>query len=1009
MVPMEKSKAQRTVRFCHGTGCNSSKAVECRELLQKEVATLGLDDVTVDFTGCHGFCQQGPIAVVEPVGIFYTHVKPGDIREIATDHLRDGKPVTRLFYKDPVSGKTIPYYKDIGFYSKQQRIILRNLGHINPERIEDYTELGGYTALEKVLKMTPEQVIEVIKRSGLRGRGGAGFSTAQKWEFCRKAPGAQKYMICNADEGDPGAFMDRSILEGDPHTVIEGMAIAAYAIGASEGYVYIRAEYPLAVKRIIKAIDQAKQNGFVGERILGSDFSFNVHVIEGAGAFVCGEETALMASIEGKRGMPRSRPPFPAISGLWKKPSNINNVKTLASVPVIINKGADWYSTIGTEKAHGTAVFSLVGKVANSGLVEVPMGTPLQTIIFDIGGGIPHGKRFKAVQTGGPSGGCLPASHINLPTDYESLASAGSFMGSGGMVVMDEDTCMVDIARYFLSFTQSESCGKCVPCRTGTRQMLTILTDITSGKGKPGDIDLLLRLGKSIKSASLCGLGQGAPNPALTTINYFRNEYEEHIRRKHCAAASCNGLASAPCNSACPAGIDVPRYVRLVGQDKPSDALSVIREKIPFPSVCGLVCFHPCQLKCRRGQIDEPIGIRELKHYAAEHGGDAWKKNTVNRPPTGKRVAVIGAGPAGLTAAYYLARLGHAVTVFESSSEAGGMMLQTLPAYRLPKDILKKEIQVILDTGVELKTGVHVASAGSLLAEEYQAVFVATGVHGRMPLGIPGENSPHYMDSIAFLKAVNAGKSVELGRRVAVVGGGNTAIDVARTALRLGAKEATLVYRRTRTEMPASSEEVEAALEEGVNIIELVAPLAIEDKDGVSILKCQRMKLGPVDASGRRRPLPVEGGTFDIEFETIIGAIGQRLDAGESLGLTLSKQNTLMADQYSLATPMQGVFAGGDAVRGPSSIIESIADGRQAAQSIDLYLGGAGDIHESLIEPETNPGHIAEPTDKHAVLPDMVPVSRRLKGFAPIEAGYTRGQALEEAARCLHCDLEPRE
>ena len=409
---------QYTIFVCHGTGCVSGKAFEIREALEKAVAELGLDGVKVDFTGCHGFCQQGPIAVVEPEGIFYTHVSIDDVPEIAQSHLRDGKPVERLFYKDPISGEAVPYYKDINFYQKQQRIILRNCGHINPERIEDYIAVGGYQSLRKALfEMTPEQVIDEVKRSGLRGRGGAGFPTGMKWEFCHKAPGTQKYMICNADEGDPGAFMDRSTMEGDPNTVIEGMTIAAYAIGASEGYIYIRAEYPLAVKRVRLAIKQVEEKGFLGENILGSTLSFKIHVKEGAGAFVCGEETALMASIEGKRGMPRSRPPFPAQSGLWGKPSNINNVKSLATVPVIIAKGADWYAQIGTEKSKGTAVFALTGKIANSGLVEVPMGTPLQEIVYAIGGGIPGGKRFKAVQTGGPSGGCLPVSHLNLPVD----------------------------------------------------------------------------------------------------------------------------------------------------------------------------------------------------------------------------------------------------------------------------------------------------------------------------------------------------------------------------------------------------------------------------------------------------------------------------------------------------------------------------------------------------------------------------------------------------------------
>jgi NADH:ubiquinone oxidoreductase subunit F (NADH-binding)/(2Fe-2S) ferredoxin/ferredoxin len=546
-VTQEKpnSNNQRTIFVCQGTGCVSGKSIEITEALKKAVAEMGLEGVNIEFTGCHGFCEQGPVAFVEPEDIFYTHVSVADVPEIAESHLRDGNPVERLFYKDPVTDEAVPHFKDIKFYSKQQRIILRNCGRINPERIEDYIATGGYQSLPKVLnEMTPEQLIDEIKRSGLRGRGGAGFPTGTKWEFCHNAVGDQKYMICNADEGDPGAFMDRSTMEGDPNTVIEGMTIAAYAIGASEGYIYIRAEYPLAVKRVRIALKQAEEKGFLGDNILGSGFSFHIHVKEGAGAFVCGEETALLASIEGKRGMPRSRPPFPAHSGLWGKPTTINNVKSLATVPVIIARGADWYASTGTEKSKGTCVFALTGKIANSGLIEVPMGIPLREIIYEIGGGIPGGKKFKAVQTGGPSGGCLPEAYLDKSVDYESLTEAGSMMGSGGMVVMDEETCMVDIARYFLSFTQAESCGKCVPCRVGTKQMLDTLERICRGEGKPEDIDLLRELGEQIKAGSLCGLGQTAPNPVLTTIRYFRDEYEAHINEKRCPALSCTNLIS---------------------------------------------------------------------------------------------------------------------------------------------------------------------------------------------------------------------------------------------------------------------------------------------------------------------------------------------------------------------------------------------------------------------------------------------------------------------------------
>jgi len=553
------TKDQRKVLVCCGSGCPGSDQILKR--LEYEVKRLNLP-VEIKPTGCHGFCQRGPTVIVEPESIFYCHVSEDDATDIAERHLKNNEIVERLLYTDPVTGQVIPHYPDISFYKKQERVILRHCGHINPENIDDYLACDGYQTLHKVLShMTPEQVIDEIKESGLRGRGGAGFPTGRKWEFCRNATGSQKYVICNADEGDPGAFMDRSILEADPHAVIEGLTIAAYAVGASEGYIYARAEYPLAVSRLHTALNQARERGFLGNNILDSSFNFTVHLKEGAGAFVCGEETALIASIESLRGMPRPRPPFPAQSGLDGKPTIINNVKTLASVPVIIERGADWFANIGTEKSKGTVVFALTGKIANSGLVEVPMGTPLSRIIYEIGGGIPRDKRLKAVQTGGPSGGCIPARFIDLPVDYESLKGLGSIMGSGGMVVMDETTCMVEIARYFLSFTQDESCGKCTPCRLGTKQMLEILTRITEGKGREEDIDTLLTIAATVKECSLCGLGQTSPNPVLTTIKYFRDEYEAHIKEKKCPAAVCDALMISPCQLTCPVGINIPKYV----------------------------------------------------------------------------------------------------------------------------------------------------------------------------------------------------------------------------------------------------------------------------------------------------------------------------------------------------------------------------------------------------------------------------------------------------------------
>jgi len=526
----------KTILLCRGTGCESSKSPEIQAAFEEALQDT---DVEIKFTGCHGMCQQGPIVVIEPEDIFYAKVKAKDVQKIVEKHLLEAEPVKRLFYQDPTTKEKIPTYHEIPFYKQQKRLVLRNCGQINPEVIEDSLAAGVYEGLEKALGMDPEFIVEEVKGSGLRGRGGGGFPTGLKWQFCRQAEGDVKYVLCNADEGDPGAFMDRSVLEGDPHAVLEGMIIAGYAIGSTQGYIYCRAEYPLAIKRLQIAIDQARERGFLGTNILDSGFDFDLEIFHGAGAFVCGEETALITSIEGNRGMPRSRPPYPANSGLYGKPTLLNNVKTYANIPWIIRKGSEWFAEIGTESSKGTAVFALTGKIANSGLIEVPMGVTLREIIYEIGGGVLDGKEFKAVQTGGPSGGCLPKSFLDTPVDYDSLKEAGSMMGSGGMVVMDEDTCMVDVARYFLEFTEMESCGKCVPCRLGTKEMLSILEDIVQGYGKPGDIDRLEELAKGVKSGSLCGLGQTAPNPVLTTLRYFRDEYEAHIFENTCPAKQC--------------------------------------------------------------------------------------------------------------------------------------------------------------------------------------------------------------------------------------------------------------------------------------------------------------------------------------------------------------------------------------------------------------------------------------------------------------------------------------
>ncbi len=1014
----------RTVFVCQGTGCLSSESGPVYEALRAEVARLGLRDVEVDFTGCHGFCEQGPNVVVEPEGIFYTHVQSEDAAEIVHSHLRDGKLVERLFYRDPVTNKAIPYYSEINFYKKQQRIILRNCGRINPEKIDHYIAQGGYRALRKAFLMTPEEVIEEIKKSGLRGRGGAGFPTGRKWEFCRKAQGDKKYVICNADEGDPGAFMDRSILEADPHSVIEGLTIAGYAIGATEGYIYVRAEYPLAVKRVLIALEQAQERGFLGKDILGSGFDFTIYVKEGAGAFVCGEETALMASIESRRGMPRPRPPFPAESGLEGKPTIINNVKTLASVPIIIDRGADGFASIGTEKSKGAAVFALTGKIANSGLVEVPMGTPLSTIIFDIGGGIPRGKQFKAVQTGGPSGGCIPARFFDTPVEYETLSQLGSIMGSGGMVVLDETTCMVEVARYFLSFTQAESCGKCVPCRLGTKQMLEILTRITQGKGRESDIDTLLNIAKTVKECSLCGLGQTCPNPVLTTLNYFRDEYEAHIKEKRCPAAVCDALMISPCQHTCPVGINIPKYVAHIAACEYLEAIETIRERNPFPAICGRICHHPCEGRCRRGELDEPVDIRALKRFAADWYFDHASElpEPVPFPKTkSQKIAVVGAGPCGLSCAYFLAQMGYPTTIFEVLPVGGGMLSVAIPDFRLSREVIEKEIEYIIKCGVEIKfdTPINVNfTVEDIRRSGFEAIFIAAGAQRSQRIGIPGEieDLEGFYHGLRFLRDVKVGKPVRIGRRVAVIGGGNVALDASRTSLRLGADEVDIFYRRSREEMLVTEVEYNEALAEGVRINFLVSPTRIvSDKWKVTGLQCIRMRLAEPDASGRRRPIPIPGSEFFIEADTVIAAVGQAPDLSflpPDSALERTRWERLVVDENRLATNLPGVFAGGDFVSGPGMVIDAIAAGRRAAIAIEKYLRGDTsrveiyDLKPSAIEEVISKEE--EETWEPQFRPEMtrLPIEERKRSFKETELGFSEEKAGQEAKRCLRCDLE---
>jgi len=1003
------------ILVCVGGSCLASGALKVRDALQEAVRRHELGNrVMIQETGCMGPCVIGPVILMSRDNTFYQGVAPEDAEEIIASHVVKGKVVERLLVGDAAGDKRYPHMADIDFFRRQTKIVLRNCGWINPDRIEEYIGRDGYAALAKVLTgMTSDGVIAEMKTSGLRGRGGAGFPTWMKWQFTAKAAGASKYVLCNADEGDPGAYMDRSVLEGDPHSVVEGMAIAAFAVGARQGYVYVRAEYPLAVQRLQNALAQAREYGLLGDHILGTDFSFDLEIRMGSGAFVCGEETALITSIEGNRGEPRPRPPFPAQKGLWGMPTVLNNVETYANVPAILLNGADWYAGYGTPRSKGTKVFALAGAVRNTGLVEVPIGTSLGELVYDIGGGIINNRHFKAAQIGGPSGGCIPKQHLNVALDYETLSELGAIMGSGGLIVMDETSCMVDVARFFIEFVQEESCGKCAPCRVGTKRMLEILERICAGKGEMEDIDRLIELGTFIKDSSLCGLGQTAPNPVLSTIRFFRHEYVAHIRDKHCEAGVCPSLVRAPCLSACPAGVDVPQFVALVAEKRYAEALRLHRERNPFAAICARVCFHTCEDKCRRASLDEPVSIRGVKRFMVDQEVTIQKPEVRENAENARRkVAVIGAGPAGLACAYFLARLGYQPKVFESESRPGGMLVQAIPAYRLPRELVAREIRMIESLGVEINTNFALSrdfSLDDLRQQGYEAVFMGVGAPQGILLDLPGASARGVVEAMSFLRQYNTRGAAPVGRKVAVIGGGNAAIDAARTALRLGAEKVTIIYRRTAEEMPAYAEEVEAAQEEGVEVKTLLSPESFTVEDGkVTGVKCVPMRLGEFDRSGRRRPEADDALMTVVEADQVILAIGQALNARtlfKPFEVDLTESGWVKADPITSQTSLPWLFAGGDACVGPSSVVEAIAAGERAAVGIDaMFTGEKHAFWRAYQEIKTDYNPDADPVPYPREKMHLMSVERRRNNFDEVEQPWNEAVAVRQAKRCLRCD-----
>jgi NADH-quinone oxidoreductase subunit F len=1012
----------------------------------KGAAATRRSEASVRRVGCFGFCAAEPLAMAYRPGkpvLLFTEAKASRaarlIDGLADDAAFDKLAKSALAKIEAWDFRTssvefgsgfpfLPSWNELAFFKGQEKLVLRDAGLIDPESIEEYLGAGGYSGLVKALSsMKPEVVIDELRKSKLRGRGGAGFPTYKKWEIMRSQSATSRTVICNADEGDPGAYMNRNEIESDPHMLLEGMAIGAYAMGASEGVVYVRAEYPLAIDRLDKAIAEARAAGLLGKSILDTGFSFDIEVVTGAGAFVCGEETALIASAEGKAGRPMPRPPFPAQRGYMGKPTNINNVETWCNVPLIVARGGEWFAGFGTEKSAGTKVFSLVGKARNTGLVELPLGTPIDAMIYGMGEGAGQRKRIKAVQSGGPSGGCVPASLFKTKIDYEELAKLGAIMGSGGMVVMDQDNCMVDVARYFVSFTAGESCGKCTPCREGTNQMLRILEGVSRGEADAGDLELLEELALTAKDSALCALGQGAGNPVLTTLKYFRDEYERHIRDRRCEAGVCESLYLALCENSCPMHMNIPGYIQLLKENRIEEAFELTLRENPLPGTVGRICHFHCRMRCKRDQLDEPVSQGEIHRYLADTMYKMGRERSVysrlikeKLPETGKKVSIVGAGPAGLTAAFYLARLGHEVTIYDERGEAGGIPRWGIPAYRLPKDVLRKEVGLIRKLGVRFVFNARIGRdmSWARLGEMSDAVLVCVGALKDTRLGIPGEDLPGVVPGYQLLESINSGKKPPIGSEIVVVGGGNSAVDVARSALRSGA-HVTIVYRRARGDMPANVDELEGALEEGVDLVCMAQPLEAvagdAGKGAVRALKAMRMKAGGIDSSGRPAPVAT-GESYEIPCDTLVIAVGERVDAAgiESIGAALKDDGRVRVDPFSLATANPKFFASGDAVTGPATAAEAMGQARTAAASIDAALmsdgstvaGAVSERFESLFRRfEYGMEVPLAPAKAKMIRARKLPPEERRGNFIEISQGLTGEQARIEAERCLRCDV----
>lgn len=962
--------------------------------------------------GCMGLCSKDVLVdvIIDGRKTTYEHVTPAKVRRIVSEHIINGNAVSEWLADSLYDS----------FYTKQVRVALLSCGEVDPGSVISYFETGGYRALKKALtNMTPDDVINEIERSGLRGRGGSGFPTAEKWRICRESAAVQKYIICTADETDPDAHKDSALLEGNPHLIIEGIIIGAYSIGADKGYIYVRAGRKHVLERMRHAIEEARMHGFIGSNILGSGFNFDVGVGFVADASISGEETYLIAPIEGRSDMPNPRTLSLIERGLWGKSIITNNVETLANVPPILLRSAEWHSSICKEKSGGAKIFTLSGKLRNRGLIEVPMGITLGEIIYEIGAGIRGGKKLKAVHIGGQAGGCIPANMIDIRIDHESLARAGAGMGSSSLTALDENSCMVNMARNAAASALSESCGRCVSCRPGTEKLLEILDGITTGHGRDGDVELLESLSLDINSKALCGFGRSASNFVLSSLKYFRKEYEEHIRDKRCRALECKEIISSACRHTCPIGSEPYVYMALIAQGRFEEAAQIIRMDNPLASVCARICHHPCEAACSAGETGNPIAIRALKRFAMDHARKMGVTFDIKKKPCkGKKIAIIGSGPSGLTAGYFLALRGYDVAIFEGKSFIGGMLRVAIPQHRLPGDALDNDIRFIKESGVRFITDLALGkdfSIDDLFAGGYEAVFLAIGACRPKKLNLDGESVKGVVPSLQFLNAVNLGKEMAIGEKVVVIGGGSSAIDSARAAWRSkGVKNVTLVYRNAECEMPACRDEVVAAHEEGINMHFLTDILRILACDGfVTGIECARMKPAGLYSAQRRLPVPIKGSEFSLGADTLIISAGEQPDLSCVEDSVLSEDCRLSIDPLTFATRRKGVFAGGEVVTGANNMINSMRAGKRAAASIDAYLMGndMDPAHKTL-----RPSRFIEPvalTDEElmgAKRPEMpsLPAEERIGGFMEVELGFSRDMAVKEACRCLRCDLKTR-